>query len=200
MTTQPVVGVRRLFDALRRWDDRTDTPAHDAVRIALRVALAWLFVYHGAATLFGAFGGAGIHRSAVFFAGVAGLRPGTFFAVVNGLTEFVGGIAIGVGVLGRLAAFGLVCDMTIAMCTVTWHNGIVSAAAGSGYEINVALAALAIGVVVLGTGRYSLAVAGRRLLAGRRPTLHGRTDPAPTSRRLTPGLGRAEPGAAARHV
>ncbi len=51
---------------------------------------------------------------------------------------------------------GLVGDMVIATVTVTWRNGIVSNAAGSGYEINLALAALALVIVILGTGRFSL--------------------------------------------
>ena len=38
----------------------------------------------------------------------------------------------------------------------TWRNGIVSDAAGSGYEINVALAALALVNVIMGAGRFSL--------------------------------------------
>jgi uncharacterized membrane protein YphA (DoxX/SURF4 family) len=50
------------------------------------------------------------------------------------------------------------------MVTVTWKNGIVSSAAGSGYEINVALAALALVIVILGTGRFSLGVVLRAQL------------------------------------
>ena len=39
---------------------------------------------------------------------------------------------------------------------MTWNNGLVSNAAGSGYEVNLALAALALVIVFLGTGRFSL--------------------------------------------
>ena len=75
---------------------------------AVRVALAWIFIYHGAGTLFGAFHGPGLHAQAAFFA-ANGLRPGMFFAVLNGITEFFGGIAVGLGLLSRLAgsAFSL---------------------------------------------------------------------------------------------
>jgi putative oxidoreductase len=132
--------------------------ARDVALLVVRIGLAWIFVYHGAGTLFGAFGQPGIHGHAVFFANVAHLHPGTFFAVLSGITEFFGGLAVGVGILGRLAAAGLVGDMVIAMVTVTWHNGIISNAAGSGYELNVALAALALVIVIMGTGRYSLDV------------------------------------------
>ena len=120
------------------------------------MGLGWIFIYHGAGTLFGAFGGGGIHRQAVFYADVAHLHPGTFFAVLGGIIECFGGAAVAVGILGRLAAAGLVGDMVIAMVTVTFRNGIVGDASGSGYELNIALAALALVVAVLGTGRFSL--------------------------------------------
>jgi putative oxidoreductase len=155
-------------DLVRRSLELRSSPAiKDGALLAARVGLAWLFIYHGASTLFGAFHGAGIHNTAVFFANDAHLHPGTFFAVLNGITEFFGGIAIGVGLLSRLAAIGLFGDMVIAMITVTFHNGIVSNAAGSGYEINVALAALAAVIVLLGAGRLSLDAWLGRLVARR---------------------------------
>ncbi|HEY1832621.1 MAG TPA: DoxX family protein [Acidimicrobiales bacterium] len=140
----------------------------DLALMVARLGLAWLFIYHGASTLFGAFHGAGIHRTAVFFANYAHLHPGTFFAVLNGITEFFGGIAIALGVCARLAAVGLVVDMVIAMITVTWHNGIVSNAVGSGYELNIALACLAGVVASLGSGRLSFDYQFRRIV-GRTP-------------------------------
>lgn len=149
-----------------RWT-RESGVARDGALLSARTGLAWIFVYHGAVTLFGAFGGGGIHAQAQYFASVAHLEPATFFAVVGGIIEFFGGIAVGVGFFGRLAALGLVGDMAMAMATVTFRNGIVSSAAGSGYEINVALATLALVVVFLGTGRYSLDYLARRLFAQR---------------------------------
>ena len=100
----------------------------------------------------------GIHQQALFFSTVAHLQPAMFFAVLGGIIEFFGGLAVGLGIFGRIAALGLFGDMVIAMATVTFGNGIVSNAAGSGYEINVALAALALVVAALGTGRFSLDV------------------------------------------
>ncbi len=136
----------------------------DVALLAARTALAWIFVYHGAGTLFGAFGGSGIHPQALYFAHVAHLQPATFFAVLGGIIECFGGAAVGVGIFGRLAALGLLGDMVIAMVTVTFRNGLIGGAAGSGYELNLALAALALVVVLLGTGRFSLDVVARGLL------------------------------------
>ena len=78
-----------------------------------------------------------------------------------GVTELVGGAAVGVGIFGRIAAVGLVVVMVMAMVTVTFSNGISAGAPGGGYELNLALAALALVVAILGTGRYSLDVALR---------------------------------------
>jgi hypothetical protein len=55
-------------------------------------------------------------------------------------------------------------EMSVLTVTVTFRNGLIGSAAGSGYELNLALAALALVVVLLGTGRFSLDVVGRRLL------------------------------------
>jgi putative oxidoreductase len=160
MTTATEVAQRAL-------DLRSAPVLRDLALAAARIALAWIFIYHGAGTLFGAFHGPGIHATAVFFASTAGLSPGTLFAVMNGITEFFGGIAVGVGLLSRLAAVGLFFDMVIAMVTVTFANGIVSSASGSGYELNLALAGLAVVVVVQGAGRLSLDALAGGVLAQR---------------------------------
>jgi len=64
------------------------------------------------------------------------------------------------------ARAGLLGDTVIAMVTVTFRHGLIGSAAQSGYELNLALAALALVVVLLGTGRFSLDVVLRRLFKG----------------------------------
>jgi putative oxidoreductase len=158
--------LRELYGRVQATKDALLT--RDVALLGARIALAWIFVYHGAGTLFGAFGGAGIDQASKFYGTVAHLHPATFFAVLGGCIEFFGGIAVGLGLLGRIAALGLTGDMIVAMATVTFRNGIVSNAPGSGYELNLALAALAFVVALLGTGTFSLDVALRTLL-GRGP-------------------------------
>lgn len=135
----------------------------DVAMLLVRIALAWIFIYYGAGKLFGAFGGPGLSGTATFFATTAHLHPGKLFAVLSGITEFFGGIALGIGLLGRLAALGLFGDMVIAMITVTFGHGLIGNASGVGYGLNVALAALSATVILLGCGRYSLGT----VLAGR---------------------------------
>ena len=143
----------------------------DVALVAVRIALAWIFIYYGAGKLFGSFNGPGIHRTSLFMAHTAHLRPGGLFAVLGGLLEFGGAIALLLGIGSRLVGVGLVVDMVMATVKVTWANGIhptnappVGVGNLAGYEVNVALAALALVVVVLGAGRFSLdALLGRRL-------------------------------------
>ena len=66
----------------------------DLALVAVRTALAWIFIWYGAGKLFGAFNGPGLHQSALFFSNTAHLRPGGFFAVLGGVIEFGGGISL----------------------------------------------------------------------------------------------------------
>ena len=118
----------------------------------MRIALAWIFIYYGAGKLFGWFNGPGIHQTAVFMADTAHLNPGGFFAVLGGVIEFGGAIAVALGLGARLAGLALFGDMVIAMITVTWANGINSEKLPPGYELNVALAALALVVACWAPG------------------------------------------------
>jgi putative oxidoreductase len=138
----------------------------DAALVAVRIALAWIFIYYGAGKLFGWFNGPGIHQTSLFMADTAHLHPGGFFAVLGGVIELGGAIALAVGLGARLAGIALFGDMVMAMITVTWTNGINSEKVPPGYELNVALAALALVVALLGAGRLSAdALVERRLVA-----------------------------------
>jgi putative oxidoreductase len=137
----------------------------DVALVAVRVALAWIFTYYGAGKLFGAFNGPGIHRTALFFSNTAHLHPGGFFAVLGGVIEFGGAIALALGLGSRLAGAALFGDQVMAMITVTWTNGINSETLPPGYEFNIALAVLALVVVCLGAGRVSVdAMIERRVI------------------------------------
>jgi putative oxidoreductase len=142
---------------------RSHLPA-DLGLLAARIALAWIFIYYGGGKLFGWFNGPGIHRTALYFSNTAHLHPGGFFAVLGGLIEFGSGLAMAVGLLSRLAGLALFGDMVMAMITVTWATGINATNPPPGYQLNLALAVLALVVALLGPGRFSLdAVIGRRL-------------------------------------
>lgn len=135
---------------------RPTTRASDAALIAVRIVLAWIFIYYGAGKLFGAFNGPGIHQTSLFFSNTAHLHPGGFFAVLGGIIEFGGAIALVFGLGSRLAGLALFGDQVMAMITVTWVNGINSESLTPGYEFNMALAVMALVIVFLGAGRVSV--------------------------------------------
>ena len=139
----------------------------DAALVAARIGLAWIFIFYGARKLFGAFHGLGFHGTALYFSNTAHLHPGGLFAVVGGVMEFGGGIALVLGFASRLVGLALFGDMVMAMITVTWSTGLDSTTAPPGYQLNLALAVLALMVAAFGGGRFSLdALVGGRLGAG----------------------------------
>jgi putative oxidoreductase len=145
---------------------RPAPPAHDCAMLAARIALAWIFIYYGAGKLFGSFNGPGIHRTALYFSNTAHLHPGGLFAVIGGVIEFGGGVALSLGLLSRLAGLALFGDMVMAMITVTWATGINSVSTPPGYQLNLALAVLALVVAFLGSGRFSLDALIERRVVG----------------------------------
>jgi len=154
--------VRTLIAPL--FSTRTAPLPTDIALIAVRATLALLFIYHGSRRLFGWFDGPGLDASATFFAHTAGLTPGTFFAVLSGLIEFGGGIAIAFGFLTRLAGLAIFGDMMMAIITVEWVQGINSTGGNEGWELNLALGMLAFVVALFGAGRVSIdALIDRRL-------------------------------------
>ena len=143
---------------------RTAPLPADAALVAARTALAWIFIYYGSRKLFGAFHGLGIHGTALYFSNTAHLHPGGLFAVVGGVIEFGGGIALVFGFESRLAGLALFGDMVMAMITITWSTGLYSTTAPPGYQLNLAVGVLALMVAVFGAGRFSVdAIVGRRL-------------------------------------
>jgi putative oxidoreductase len=149
---------------------RSPTLAADLVLVAVRTVLAWIFIYYGAGKLFGAFNGLGIHGTALYFSNTAHLHPGGFFAVLGGVIEFGGGIAMALGLASRLAGIALFGDMVMAMITVTWATGIASTSAPPGYQVNMALCVLALVITVFGAGRFSLDALAERHLPGVAPS------------------------------
>ncbi len=146
---------------------RAEPPALDWALLVARIGLAWIFIYYGAGKLFGWFNGPGIHGTALYFSQAAHLHPGGLFAVLGGLIEFGGGIAMALGLCSRLAGVALFGDMVMAMITVTWVTGINNRLNPPGYQLNLALAVLALVVALLGSGRISLdAFIERRVVAG----------------------------------
>ena len=120
---------------------------------ALRLAVATIFIRHGAQKLF-VFGFAGV-TGAFTHMGVP--FPGLMGPLI-GLLEFSGGLALLIGLLTRLVALGLVFDMLGAILLVQLKRGF------SGYELEFLLLGSSLALVLTGAGRFSVdsLIAARR--------------------------------------
>ena len=139
---------------------RSSDRSVDLALVVVRAALAWIFIWYGAGKLFGWFSSPDRHQTELLFANTAHIRPAAFFAVVSGVIEFGGGIAVALGLGARLVGLALFGEMVVATITVTGTHGPTS------YQLNLALGALTLAVALLGAGRFSVdASLERRLLA-----------------------------------
>jgi len=86
--------------------------AEDPMLSLLRLILGIVFFAHGAQKALGWFGGPGYTETMDHFTRAMGIPP--FFAVLAILAEFLGGIGLIVGLLTRIAAFGIAVDMIFA--------------------------------------------------------------------------------------
>ncbi len=83
--------------------------------------------------------------------------PG-FFQLLAAISEFGGGIAWILGLLTPLAALGIGCTMTVAvsMHSMVLKDPFVNLAGGPSFELASAYLCIAILLLVMGPGRFSL--------------------------------------------
>ncbi|MEU3710756.1 DoxX family protein [Streptomyces catenulae] len=127
--------------------------AADAGLLLIRLTVGLLMAGHGSQKLFGILGGAGLTDTGKGFAAL-GYQPGKLFAVIGGLSEFLGGLGLALGLLTPLAAAALIGVMINAMVTVTGAHGLWET--DGGVEYNVCIALVALGIAALGPGRLAL--------------------------------------------
>ena len=121
--------------------------------LVLRLVLGVIFIGHGAQKLFGSFGGPRISGFAKVLEQL-GIKLAKPMAILAGLAEFVGGILVTLGFLTPLAALALVVVMIVAVLTVHLKNGFF--VTNGGYEFNLALVGIALTLLIVGAGVYSL--------------------------------------------
>jgi len=121
--------------------------------LIIRLVIGLLFVGHGAQKLFGWFGGYGIKGTGGWFESI-GMKPGAAMALFAGLAELISGILFVLGLLTPLAGIIIAGTMVMAIAKVHGPNGLW--ATSNGYEYNLTLLAVAIGVALIGPGQYAL--------------------------------------------
>ena len=119
----------------------------------LRIFVGIIFAAHGSQKLFGWFGGGGLAGTAQWMESI-GLAPGMLMAVLAGGTEFLGGLALIIGLLARPAALRLSFTLLVAIFSVHISNGLFMA--NNGYEFALALLGGTVAVLIEGAGKLSI--------------------------------------------
>src|SRR5439155_21948469 len=88
-------------------------------RPTARLVLGMLFFIHGDQLMLGWFGGYGLSGSMAFFTKVLGIPASLAFLAI--CAEFLGGLMLIVGFLGRLAALSIIGLMAVAVVKVHWQ-------------------------------------------------------------------------------
>jgi putative oxidoreductase len=124
----------------------------------LRLVLGVVFFAHGAQKALGWFGGYGFSASMGFFTQQAHIPAALAFLAI--CAEFLGGIGLLLGFLGRVAAFGIACNMVVAIAMVHWHFGLFAnwsgTQKGEGYEYHLLAIAIALAIMINGSGDLSV--------------------------------------------
>jgi putative oxidoreductase len=124
----------------------------------LRLALGLVMFPHGAQKLLGWFGGYGFNGTVQFF--TAGLHIPWILAVLVVLVEFVGPIALILGLGTRIAALLVGVDILVAALMVHLPNGLFmnwsGTQKGEGFEFHILVVALALALVIQGGGALSI--------------------------------------------
>ena len=126
--------------------------------LVLRLTLAVVLWPHGAQKALGLFGGPGISATVAGLSGHMGLPAFVAYLVIA--LEFLGPIALVLGVLTRLVALGIAIDMAYAAVLVHLPNGFfmnfMGTQKGEGIEFFIFAVGIALALVITGPGRVAL--------------------------------------------
>jgi putative oxidoreductase len=139
--------IRRLLAT----DDSTATAI-------LRLVLGVVFFAHGAQKMLGWFGGFGFSGTMGFFTGTMHIpAPLALLAIV---AEFFGGLGLILGLLTRIAAFGIAVNMLVAIAMVHSPFGFFmnwsGTQRGEGIEYHLLVLAITVFLMIRGAGAFSV--------------------------------------------
>jgi putative oxidoreductase len=127
------------------------TPKHskqtDIMLLIVRVVTGIAFIIHGSGKI----------QNPTQWMGNDALFP-PFFQGLAAVAEFGGGIALTLGVITRLGAFGIACTMLFALYMHLFLVGdpFINQSGGGSYELALVFFAIALMLLVNGPGKYSL--------------------------------------------
>jgi putative oxidoreductase len=126
--------------------------------LILRISLALVIFAHGAQKVLGWFGGRGLEGTMAYFMKVHHLP--VELAVLPIAAEFLGPIGLFLGLLTRVAAIAIAVDMAVAVYLVHLKFGFFvnwsGKQAGEGFEFHILVFAIAIALMIKGSGSWSV--------------------------------------------
>jgi putative oxidoreductase len=131
----------------------------DAGVLILRIGIGLVFLYYGSQKMFPIFGGGGYVKTVDGFI-ASGIPP--VFAHLAIVAEFFGGLGVLLGLLTPVAAFGVACTMAVAAFKGFQGGALNSIGKGGSpaeayhFFFPFALLVIALAIMVMGPGRYSL--------------------------------------------
>lgn len=132
------------------------------ITVPLRLALAAVFIGHGAQKVLGVWGGPGFSKFISLPAPYAFMKPSWLWMGAAAVSELVGGVLLLLGLLTRVGAFFLTCTMLVAVVGVHWPAFFAS---NKGIEYPLSLLAMSLALLISGGGIASIDLA---LSSGRR--------------------------------
>ena len=134
---------------------------NQAAPAILRLVLGVVFFTHGAQKMLGWWGGYGFSGTMGMFTHAMGIPA--VFAFLAIAAEFFGGLGLIVGLLGRVAAVGIACNMVVAIVKVHAANGLFMNWAGDqkgeGFEYHLLVLAMTAAIMIAGSGALSVDLA-----------------------------------------
>jgi putative oxidoreductase len=131
---------------------------NDAAITILRLVVGVVFFAHGAQKMLGWFGGYGFSGTMGFFTGMMHIPAVFAFLAIS--AEFFGGLGLIFGLLTRVAAFGVFCNMLVAVVMIHRHFGFfmnwTGTQKGEGFEFHLLALAVTVFLMIRGAGAVSL--------------------------------------------
>jgi len=138
---------------LRKLTHTTD----DFTLTILRLVLGGVMFAHGAQKMLGWFGGYGFSGTMGFFTGT--MHIPAVFAFLAIAAEFFGSLGLIVGLLGRVASFGIIATLATAAVMVhvpTFFMNWNGNQKGEGFEYHLLAIAIGLAILIKGSGAFSI--------------------------------------------